>query len=415
MFVRFCLYSVFKNLRFFEPFFVLYLLAPVDRGGAQLSYLAIGTLVGYQKLLTGILEIPLGVATDRFGRRSALVLCFGLYTLAFPCFALASQLHGAALHGMLYLAQTLFGIGEALRTGSHKAIMLDWASREGEPMEVTRLIARTRFFSKLSAGLAALAGGFVVWRMASFTPLFLAATVPAFLGVVLMLSYPSWLEGEQRRDGATRLPLRKGLHRMLSQQGLWPVFVTSLLFESQVKLAQHYLQPFLAADLKARDLALVGGIGALVVGAFYLLQGVVGAVAARLSSNAEEGLGGVSKGLSWVYFMLLAASGLMALAFSLGWLSLGLLGFFVVAALQNLRRPIFVSGLDRVMDPAQRATTLSLESQARSWSLALLSPPVGYLADRLGIAAAFVAITLLLAVGLPFHLRRFTQKLDATG
>ncbi len=414
MFVKFCLYSVFKNLRFFEPFFVLYLLAPMDRGGAQLSYLAIGTLVGYQKLLTGILEIPLGVATDRFGRRSALILCFSLYTLAFPCFAFASQLHGGALHGMLYLAQTLFGIGEAVRTGSHKAIMLDWVTREGEMSEVTRLIARTRFFSKLSSGLAALVGGLVVWRMASFTPLFLATTVPAFCGILLMLSYPSWLEGEQRRDGQRRVSLRQGLSRLLARKGLWPVFVASLLFESQVKLAQHYLQPFLAADLKARELALVGGIGAVLVGAFYLVQGAVGAVAARLSAHAEETLGGVTSGLSGIYFSLLLASGFMALCFSLGWLSLGLLGFFVVAALQNLRRPIFVSGLNQVMDPAQRATTLSLESQARSWSVALLSPPVGYLADRMGIAAAFAAITLLLAVGLPLHLRRFNPKLDAT-
>ena len=60
MFLRFCLYGILKNLRFFEPFFVLYLLAPPSHGGAGLSYFQIGSLVGYQKLLTGLLEIPLG-------------------------------------------------------------------------------------------------------------------------------------------------------------------------------------------------------------------------------------------------------------------------------------------------------------------------------------------------------------------
>ncbi len=404
MFIRFCIYSVLKNLRFFEPFFVLYLLAPASKGGAELSFLAIGTLVGYQKFLTGLLEIPLGVATDRFGRRSALVLCFSFYTLAFPCFAAASRLDGTTLLAVLYLAQTLFGLGEALRTGSHKAIMLDWATRDGGPSEVTQLIAKTRFFSKLSSGVGALVGGLLVWRTASFTPLFLAATFPALGGVVLMLSYPRWLEGEQRRSAEPAVPLRQGLRRLLGHPGLVPIFVASLLFESQVKLAQHYLQPFLSADLHQRDIVLVGGVGAVVVGLFYLGQDFFGAISARLASHAEEAFGGTSQGLRGIYLMLCVVSGIMALAFSLGWLSVGLLGFFAVAALQNLRRPIFVSGLNLVSDPAQRATTLSLESQARSWSVALLSPPVGYLADRFGIAVAFVAITLLLLLGLPLHL-----------
>ena len=79
MIVRFCLYSIFKNLRFFEPFFVIYLLAGPAVGGPDLDFFQIGALVAYQKLLTGLLEVPLGAVTDRFGRVRALIACFAAY------------------------------------------------------------------------------------------------------------------------------------------------------------------------------------------------------------------------------------------------------------------------------------------------------------------------------------------------
>ena len=47
MVVRFCLYSIFKNLRFFEAFFLFYLLSGPELGGVGLSYFSVGALVGY--------------------------------------------------------------------------------------------------------------------------------------------------------------------------------------------------------------------------------------------------------------------------------------------------------------------------------------------------------------------------------
>ncbi len=403
MFTRFCLYGIFKNLRFFEPFFVLYLLAPPPQGGAGLNYFQIGSLVGYQKLLTGLLEIPLGVATDRFGRRSALILCFTLYTLAFPAFAVASRLDGGTRLGMLYLAQTIFGVAEALRTGSHKAIMLDWARRRPSPSSATSLIGRTRFCSKAAAGAAALIGGSLLWKLGSFTPLFWAATVPAALGIALMRSYPASLEGEQRRDLAARPTLREGLARLRGDAGLGALILASVLFEAQVKLAQHYLQPFLKADLHRHDLALVGGVGAALVGAYYLVQDLIGGAAAGVSARAERWLGGTDRALMRLHLTLLLVCAGMATAFALRSITLGIAGYLLIAFLQNLRRPVLVARMDLVMDPAQRATTLSVESQGKSWVLALLSPPLGFIADRWGLAAAFAAISLLLLASLPLQ------------
>jgi hypothetical protein len=69
-----------------------------------------------------------------------------------------------------------------------------------------------------------------------------------------------------------------------------------------------------------------------------------------------------------------------------------------LAALQNLRRPIFVSTADDVMDPDYRATSLSIESQARSAVYALTAIVTGALADAFGLAGAFALMAVLLGL-----------------
>jgi hypothetical protein len=52
------------------------------------------------------------------------------------------------------------------------------------------------------------------------------------------------------------------------------------------------------------------------------------------------------------------------------------------------------------MDKAQRATSLSLESLARTLVLSVLLPVCGALADAFGLWAAFLVAAGLMAVGL---------------
>ena len=59
MIIRFCLYSILKNLRFADPFLVLFLLH------VELSLTQIGIAPGAQHLPTGTLEVPLGANQGR--------------------------------------------------------------------------------------------------------------------------------------------------------------------------------------------------------------------------------------------------------------------------------------------------------------------------------------------------------------
>jgi MFS family permease len=67
---KFSLYGFFKNLRFFEPFLILYFL---DKG---MSYTQIGILYAVREVGINILEIPTGIMADIIGRKRTLLMAF---------------------------------------------------------------------------------------------------------------------------------------------------------------------------------------------------------------------------------------------------------------------------------------------------------------------------------------------------
>jgi MFS family permease len=389
---RFCLYSVLKNLRFADPFLVLFLL------DVELSLTQIGVALGAQHLLTGALEVPLGVAADRFGRRRALAAGFVSYALAFSAFAQV----GRGTWGLLAAALGAFGVAEALRTGSHKAIMLDHLARRGESERATEVIGLTRSFSKFSSGSAALAGGVLLWASQSYALLFILSAVSAAGGFVLMLSYPAELEGEQRRARAGDAPRLSWSERWhgLADRSVAASIGESTLFESQSKIAlKYYLQPFLKQGLAGIGLPILAG-GAIAVGAIELLRDAIGGLGARFAPALERRSRGAERALRLAYGAALAALLGIALCASVGWLWVGVALAIGLTLLQNARRPVFVRAFEQRIDPAQRATGLSVESLTRTVTVAALLPIVGVLADRVGLWAAFALMAAVLASGL---------------
>ncbi|MCA9547630.1 MAG: MFS transporter, partial [Myxococcales bacterium] len=279
MIARFCAYAVLRNLRFFEPFFLLFLLHDVG-----VDFVAAGALLAYEKLLGGALEVPLGVVTDRLGRRRALIASFSLAAAAFAVFAWAAHTRAWTLP-LLYLGQTLYAVAEAARSGSHKAIILDWLTQQGRRGEKTRVIGTTRFFSKASGGAAALIAGSIVWGTGHFTALFWAAMVPTLGAAALLWTYPRSVEGSlsQRPPESPEGPgLWAGLAQAAKRPGLLGLVAASVLFESESKLALVYLQPYLAARLAAVELPVAAGVGAVIYGAWFFIQGLLAGSASLL-------------------------------------------------------------------------------------------------------------------------------------
>ncbi len=81
-FYRFAAYGFLKNLRFFDPFLILFFR---EMG---LSFLEIGTLISVREIATNILELPTGFIADLYGRRMSMVLSMLSYLASFMVFYL---------------------------------------------------------------------------------------------------------------------------------------------------------------------------------------------------------------------------------------------------------------------------------------------------------------------------------------
>ena len=111
---KFCIYGFLKNLRFFDAFFILFL---IEKG---LPFTQIGILYAAREIVINVFEIPSGILADTFGRKSALIGSFVVYILSFSVFYLSSDFW------LFLIAFILYGIGEAFRSGTHKGMIMDY-------------------------------------------------------------------------------------------------------------------------------------------------------------------------------------------------------------------------------------------------------------------------------------------------
>ena len=395
MISRFCLYSILKNLRFADPFLVLFLLH------AGFSFVTIGSALGVQHLIVGVLEFPLGMAADRWGRRRSLALCFLFYAASAVTMARLQP----GQEGVLFAAVVLYALAEALRTGSHKAIILDYLDERGEAGRATRVIGLTRAFSKTAAAVSALGGGVFLFYSRDYSLLFWLSAGPALAGFFLMLSYPRWLDGENQRLQQQARPSGRTwkayARALVARPGMKPLLLESAAFESQVKMIlKYYVQPVLQQGLAALGIPVLGP-GAIWIGSAEFASNQVGAAGALLSGRAENLLKNRGGARRWIYLAVMATAAGIGLAARNRELITGIILFVILTGLQNIRRPLFVSAFNQVMDKPQRATTLSLESMARTLTVSALLPVTGLIADRYGMAPVFWLICAVLFVGGP--------------
>ena len=144
MYYRFSAYGFLKNLRFFEPFIIL-----IFRD-AGLSFLQIGLLYSIRDMANNLLEIPTGVFADTFGRRKAMVLAFSAYIVSFIVFF---AFEGFSIYA---LAMIIFAFGEAFRSGTHKALILEYLNLNNILDQKVAYYGRTRGASQLGSAFNAL-------------------------------------------------------------------------------------------------------------------------------------------------------------------------------------------------------------------------------------------------------------------
>ncbi len=375
MIKRFSLYGFLKNQRYFEPFIILFFL---DRG---LSFTQIGLLIAFRELFINLLEVPSGAVADLFGRRRSMILAFVAYIVAFAVFGFSQ------LYWHFFIAMFFFAIGEAFRTGTHKAMIFTWLRLEGRSDEKTRVYGYTRSWSKIGSAVSVILATAFVLLMNNYAYVFFFSIVPYVAALANFMTYPRELEGQPEKELSLRqilAHLGESIRATLVVRRLRRLIVESMAFEGVFKAAADYLQPVL------RNAALLIPIliawedtrrSAILVGVVYLILYLFSAYASRSSHRVVHYAGGEEEGsrLLWrVVFLLYLA--LVPLLF-FGYYYVAIIGFIALYVVQNFWRPILISRFDAFATDTAGATILSIESQAKSVSIMIVAPILGVLVD----------------------------------
>ncbi len=390
MLFQFSIYGFLKNQQYYDPFLMLYFLQAL-----QGDFFKVGLLIGYREVLIGLFEVPSGAVADLYGRRRCMMFSFCAYIASFVVFAFSGALW------QLFAAMTLFAVGNAFRTGTHKAMIFEYLRHEGRADEKTRYYGTTRSWSKMGSALSVIiAAGLVFIAVAAgsgsglevYRWLFLACLLPYCMGLVNFVFYPKYLDGT---DGQ-RVPLARIFTHLLGvardsvrSAGLRGLLVESMGYEGLYKVAKDYLQPLIkVAALTLPVLAGLQGIqrtaGLIVV--VYVVLHLLESFSSRRSDAVRRKLGGEEQGARFLWKLNLAVFAFIAAGLAmhcclrsadLVGLTVAIVGFLALAVLQNLWRPLHMARFDTFGDARAGATILSVESQAKSLSAAMFAPLLG--------------------------------------
>ncbi len=397
--IKFCLYGFLKNLKFFEPFLIIYLLS------MDLTLFKIGILYSVREIFNYIFEIPSGMFADSYGKKTELCLCFILYIISFVLFFIGGSF------GIFVLAMVFFGLGEAFRSGTHKAIILSYLEEKDWFSLKSFVYGRTRSFSLIGSALSAFASVIFVLSLNNLRILFLLCIIPYILDFMLILSYPSRFNERHETD----LKLGKFIKNSIIQlKGISKnvliikTITSSSVFDAIFKSIKDYIQPILQMIIITSSVSAIKNMSSQDTLTIYLagVYGVLYILSSFASRNVYKIVAIKSpRSLMNISFDILALSFLLlSLFMKLNAIYVIVLLYFVIYIIKDARRPLFVDVIGDCISKRDRVTVLSIESQFKALFLAIFAPLFGLIADKLSISALFLILGVL-----SFAINRFVS------
>ncbi|HPR17187.1 MAG TPA: MFS transporter [Candidatus Cloacimonadota bacterium] len=396
---KFSAYGFLKNLRFFDAFIILFFR---QQG---FSFLQIGTLISLREISILILEIPTGIFADSFGRRSSMILSFVSYILSFLIFFFLPTF------GFYAVAMIFFALGEAYRTGTHKAMILTYLELNNLTDKKVEYYGFTRSWSQLGSAIAALIAGAIVFYSGNYKYIFLGSVIPYLLALGLMLTYPQELDGKISREKMPFMAKTWGLMRNslsifvreLKKKSLRKALINSALFDGFYEAVKDYIQPILQSFALAAPLFLSirNGRDTIIISLVYFCLYLLTSFAARKSSRFSSLFSSLPQAIDRTYLIGIALIIFSSLFLILHLKIVSIILFILFYAFHNTRRPMTVSFVSDQISSELLASGLSLESQLKTLFTAVLSPLMGFFSDRLGIGTALLILSFLTLFAFP--------------
>ncbi|MEE9431787.1 MAG: MFS transporter [Melioribacteraceae bacterium] len=388
---KFCLYGFLKNLRFFEPFFILFFISK------ELSFLEIATIYAIREVAINLFEIPSGIIADVLGRRKTLASSFLIYIFAFIIFYLSSNYY------LFTVAMLFYALGDAIRSGINKAMIVDYLKRTNQSNLKVEYYGHTRSWSQFGSAISSLAGGVLVFYNHNLEVIFLFSIIPYLIDFVNVLSYPKYLDETTETHLSTLENVKQitsTFFNALKDRELLKTLINFSIYSGYYKSVKDFIQPFLQTLLltlpvlmfltNEEKLALTLGVVYFLI---FLVNSYVSRNASRIVTYFKTSNNFLNISLLIGSFLGIITGLLMQYYTSV----FVILLFIFILLLENVRKPAGIAIVTDMSESKVHSGILSVASQLGSLFTALFILIIGYFSDIYGVGVGIGAVSILLA------------------
>ena len=305
---------------------------------------------------------------------------------------------------MFVIAMSLYALGEAFRSGTHKSMIMSYMDQENIKSSKTKIYGLTRSYSLIGSMIASLVSIGLVLYLPEIRYLFLVAIIPYVLDLILILSYPNRLNEKRDVKFSFKAFVKHNIdnikYTFMTGRVRNAVF-NSASYQATFKSIKDYIQPILISmsmgvlifnqfDEDEHTKIYIGFIYAVI----YLVSAISSRNAYRVKSIGKPGV-------LIAYIWLFTAIAIGVLSFFLDSIFVVGMMFLFLYVMMNIRKPLMVERIGDVTDSDKRATVLSAESQTASLLIVIFAPLIGLLADysMSMMFMVFAMIMLLIFIG----------------
>ena len=389
---KFSLYGFLKNLKFFEPYLIIYLMQN------NINLFQIGILIAIREIIVNIFEIPSGLIADYFGRKKEMYICFSFYIISFIIFFYTNSFI-LATFGMI-----AFGLGEAFRSGTHKAMIYTYLDHMNWEKEKTFVYGRTRSFSLIGSSISSLLGIILILNVPTDRYIFLFSIIPYILDLLLIMSYPKFLDLSDKKSNILfKDMLLELLNKLHINKHLRNILIEEAMAEATYSYIKDLIQPILKIIIISSGIVVISTLSTddnlkIILGLVYTILNLFGSYFSKKTYLIKGNKTSIE--CLYIIHILLALSCLLLSLVSKQYLFVCII-YILIYIIHSIRKPLFVDEIDNHIDKSTRATIISTSAQLKSLFLMIFAPILGYIADIFGISLVMLIIGIIFSITIP--------------
>ncbi len=124
------------------------------------SYATAMLVFAFGSLMTTAMEIPMGLLSDKLGRRKTLIFATSMLTTCFLLWALAGQFEEVSL---LFLGAVFFGISDAATSGTDEALIYETMEELGQKEDFDVLFSKSHGYNQIGLACSALSAAAITY------------------------------------------------------------------------------------------------------------------------------------------------------------------------------------------------------------------------------------------------------------